>query len=286
MSCLPGDWRARGLVVDLDGVVYRGGQACEGAADGLHTARAQGLPVLFLTNNAGRTPADIAEQLTSLGVRADPREILTSAQVAAEVLASAQWISPAGTVLAVGGPGVALALREQGLPVVTPADISPDAGGESDEELAARVDVLVLGFGREVNVRDLTEATFALARGARWLATNDDASIPLPRGNGPGAGALTAAVSAASGRRPDLVVGKPHPPAYRTALRRLGLAAEDVLAIGDRLDTDVQGARRAGLRAALVLTGVHDRADAAAAAEPSRPDVVAATIPDLSHLWR
>jgi glycerol 3-phosphatase-2 len=121
--------------------------------------------------------------------------------------------------------------------------------------------------------------------GAIWVATNADSTLPTSRGIAPGNGALLAAVTHGTGQSPE-IVGKPYPRSYAIALERLGLPAEEVLAVGDRLDTDIEGARAAGLSSALVLTGVHDRADADAAPPERRPDFVVERIPDLRDHWR
>lgn len=278
-------WRPgaiKALVCDLDGVVYRGGQACPGAVAGLSAAREAGLAVLFLTNNAGHTPEGIVAHLHHLGIPARVEEVLTSSAVAAAYLAqhrdtlrtgSAPGAHEDAVVLAVGGPGVRTSLERTGLATVAAAELADGQGPP--------VWAVVQGYGPEVNVRDLTEAAYAIAAGATWLATNTDATLPSERGLAPGNGSLLAAVSHATGREPDLVVGKPHPPAYAMALNLLGVPADRVLAIGDRLETDIAGANAAGMHTALVLTGVHGQADVDRAEPGARPDVVVPTIPDL-----
>lgn len=266
------------LLCDLDGVVYRGQEPCPGAPEGLARARALGLRILFLTNNAGHTPEGVAEHLNRLGIEARPDEVLTSSMVAADhlahLVATGEITPPEGAVvLAVGGPGVRTSLERAGLPVVSAAEIA-DGGGPP-------VWAVVQGFGRDVNVRDLTEATLAVSGGALWVATNTDATLPSERGFGPGNGALLAAVATATGKQPDLVTGKPHAPAYERSLAILRAPAEAVLAVGDRLETDIEGAKRAGLRTVLVTTGVHGPDDVAAAPPEQRPDRVVATLMDL-----
>lgn len=271
-----------GILCDLDGVVYRGDLPCPGAVEGLSDAREAGVRVLFMTNNASRLPEVVAEHLTRLGLSTRPDEVLGSAQVAATVLADDRPGLAEGdeVVLAVGGPGVALALSEAGLRPVLPADVR--AAAERAEQ--APVAAVVQGYGPDVSALDLAEVAYAIADGACWIATNDDATLPTGRGMAPGNGALVAAVVHATGATP-LVVGKPHPPAYQVALERLGLPREECLMLGDRLDTDIVGARAVGLASALVLTGVSTRAEAAGADRAHRPDHVVETIPDLAHLW-
>lgn len=277
----------RGILCDLDGVVYRGEHACPGAVEGLTAAREAGVRVLFMTNNASRPPAEVAQHITELGLPTTAADVLGASQVAAAVLASARPElvrkadgGPAPAVLAIGGPGVALALREAGLQPVLPEETRAAAAEGQPLQVAA----VVQGYGSEVTALDLAEATYAIQDGASWMATNDDATLPTQRGFAPGNGALVAAVAHATGTLPE-VVGKPHGPAYSVAMARLGLPREECLMIGDRLETDIGGARAVGLQTALVLTGVASRADAEAAPEALRPDLVVETIPDLAHLW-
>jgi HAD superfamily hydrolase (TIGR01450 family) len=268
----------RGLLCDLDGVVYRGATACDGAVAGLRAAREAGLPILFLTNNAARLPGEVADHLTSLGVQAEPDEVLNSSQIAASYLRQHHPVPHGKFALPVGGPGVTAALEEEGLPVLQPSEVLHHGG-------SSVVAAVVQGYGAAVGWPQLAEATYAVSGGAFWVATNTDATLPTERGEAPGNGSLVAAVAHASGRQPDLVTGKPHPPAFEVALQRLDLPAHDVLMVGDRLDTDIAGAKRAGLGTALVLTGVHGRADVEAADDTHQPDLVADTIPDLAEHW-
>lgn len=268
----------RGLLCDLDGVVYRGGTACDGAVEGLQVAREAGLPILFLTNNAARLPGEVAAHLTSLGVQAESDEVLNSSQVAASYLGQHHPVPEGRFVLPIGGPGVTAALDEQGIPVIEPSEVLRHGGSEI-------VAAVVQGYGAVVNWAELAEATYAVSAGAFWVATNTDATLPTERGQAPGNGSLVAAVAHATGRQPDLVTGKPHAPAFEIALQRIGLPAQDVLMIGDRLDTDIAGAKRAGLQTALVLTGVHGRADVAQAEASHRPDLIVDTIPGLAPHW-
>lgn len=270
--------RVRGLLCDLDGVVYRGAAACDGAVEGLAGARAAGLPILFLTNNAARLPGEVAQHLEDLGVEAHADEVLNSSQVAASYLRQHHPLPEGRFALPIGGPGVTAALDEQGIPVVEPSEVLRKGGSHL-------VGAVVQGYGAAVGWADLAEAAYAVAAGARWVATNTDATLPTERGQAPGNGSLVAAVAHATGRQPDLVTGKPHAPAFEIALQRLGLPATDVLMIGDRLDTDIEGAKRAGLRTALVLTGVHGRADADRAGAAQQPDLISDTIPGLAAHW-
>lgn len=275
----------RGILCDLDGVVYRGDQACPGAVDGLLSARAAGVRLLFMTNNASRTPESVADHISALGIPTRPDEVLTASQIAAEELARRRdrgelTLEDGAVVLAVGGVGVGAALESASLPWVTPDEVRHQATAGRPLSVHA----VVQGYGPEVDVQDLTEAVYAVSDGATWVATNDDATLPTERGFAVGNGSLVAAVTNATGVLPE-VVGKPHAPAYRIAVERLGVPAHDCLMLGDRMDTDIAGAAGVGLRSALVLTGVSTREEAMAAPEHLRPTHLAPTVPDLQFLW-
>jgi HAD superfamily hydrolase (TIGR01450 family) len=249
-------------LLDLDGVVYVGPDAVPGIPQALAAARATGMALGFVTNNAARTPDDVARHLNELGVPAEPADVITSSQAAATVVA--ELLGAGARVLPVGGPGVATALRAAGLTVV-----------ECAEDLPAAV---VQGYGREVGWAQLAEAVVAVRGGAMHVATNTDATIPSPRGPLPGNGAMVGVVSAITGKRP-LVTGKPDPAMHGECVRRTG--AQRPLVVGDRLDTDIEGARRAGAASLLVLTGVTDAATLLAAPPEQRPDLLS---PDAAGL--
>lgn len=243
--------RYRGLICDLDGVVYAGEPAVEHAVESLSAA---GVPVVYATNNASRPPQEVAQHLRRLGLSLRDEDVVTSSVAAAAWLA--ERLSPEDAVLPVGGPGVAAALREHGVRVCEPGDPGCAA--------------VVQGYGPDVTARDLAEAAIAIQGGARWVATNDDLTLPTDRGQTPGNGSLVRAVGAAVDVLPD-VIGKPHAPMYLLAADRLGADPGDVLAIGDRLETDIAGGSAAGTPSALVLTGVHGVTDAASADPSKRP---------------
>jgi 4-nitrophenyl phosphatase len=251
----------RGLLIDLDGVVLTGREALPGAASFLAEARRRGLPFLLVTNNSTTSPTHVAERLRSMGIEAEPREILTSAEVAAAYLRATD--SAGARVLVIGEDGLREALVGQGLELV-------------EDETAA--DWVVAGLDRAFDYRKLKAATRAILGGASFLATNTDALLPVEEGEvQPGAGSIVAAISAATGAEP-VVAGKPEPALFRRGLERLGnLAPSEAAMIGDRLDTDVDGGRRAGLRTILVLTGVSNADDVANAPHP--PDAV---VPSLA----
>jgi glycerol 3-phosphatase-2 len=242
-------------LLDLDGVVYVGPAAVPGVPEALAQAAALGMRLGFVTNNAARTPEQVATHLTALGVPAGPADVITSSQAAASVVA--ELFGTGARVLAVGGPGVAAALTAAGLTVVERAEDSPDA--------------VVQGYGPNVGWTQLAEAVVAVRGGARHVATNTDATIPSPRGILPGNGALVGVVSTVTGQQP-LVTGKPDPAMHAECVRRTG--ARRPLVVGDRLDTDIEGARRAGAVSLLVFSGVATPADLLAAGPVHRPDLL------------
>lgn len=247
---LPGSYDA--LLLDLDGVVIRGPQAVPGAVEAVRLVASHGLAVVFVTNNAARTPEAVSQQLRGLGIEATSSQVLTSAMVAADALA--QTCPPGSAVLVVGGAGLHAAVRGVGLRPVVAA--TKDAVA------------VVQGFGTDVGWRLLAEASYAVARGATWIATNADRTVPTDRGLAPGTGAFIDAVTQATGRRP-LVTGKPAPALHQAAARRAG--GRQPLVVGDRLDTDIAGAVAAGLSSALVLTGVTTVGDVAGSSGTAGP---------------
>ncbi|WP_370892793.1 HAD-IIA family hydrolase [Janibacter sp. GXQ6167] len=255
----------RGVVCDLDGVVYRGAQAVPGAVEALSALT---IPIVWATNNASRPPEEVAAHLRSLGLTLLDASVLTSSLAGAAQVAT--MVPPGTAVLAVGGEGVARALEIHDLRPIRP----------KDHAAGVTVEVVLQGYGAEVTAGDLGEAAYAIEGGARWVATNDDATLPTERGEAPGNGALVGAVRVAVGVEP-IVVGKPHPPMYQMAARALGVETAEVLAIGDRLQTDIAGAHSAGTASALVLTGVHNANDAAAAPPEQRPDYLLRDCADL-----
>ena len=244
---------------DLDGVVYLGPVAVEGAADGLAELRRRGTAIGYVTNNAARSPGVVAEHLVSLGIEARTEDVVTSAQAAAHLLRDR--LGAGARVLAVGGEGVLAALAENGLVAVRSADDDPVA--------------VIQGFGFELAWQELNEAAIAINRGAHWVATNDDPTRPTDRGLVPGNGAAVAAVQLAVKVRPE-VAGKPYRPLLDDTVRRVG-AVRPVF-VGDRLDTDIAGAVNAGLDSLLVLSGSHGPRDLLLAPAGARPSHLGADL--------
>src|SRR5438552_3451776 len=249
-------------LLDLDGVVYLGGSPIPGAADALAKAAAAGMRLAFVTNNASRTPAAIAAQLTGLGVPAHAGEVITSAQAAARL--AAEHLPAGAPVLVVGGMGLRIAVRERGFrPVTTAAD---------------RPAAVIQGYAPDLSYSLLAEGGLAVAAGALFIASNADSTLPTPRGRQPGNGSLIQVIATATGRAP-LIAGKPEPPLHAEAVARTG--ARKPLVVGDRLDTDIESAARSGADSLLVLTGVTRPLDAVLAPPHQRPSYLAR---DLSGL--
>jgi glycerol 3-phosphatase-2 len=243
------------LLFDLDGTIYRGEEAIPGADRAIDAARGQGVTVRFVTNNASRSPGDVASHLTRIGMDAAPEEVSTSSQAAATVLA--EKLQAGTTVLVVGSDALVHEVELKGL---TTTRTHSDA-----------VQAVVQGLSKDVGWRELAEACVAIRAGALWVACNVDPTLPTERGPLPGNGSLVAALRAATGSEP-LVAGKPATPLMDEAQR--SAAAQRPLVVGDRLDTDIAGAVAAGLDSLLVFSGVSTPQDLLGAPEEMRPTYV------------
>ncbi|GAA4719495.1 HAD-IIA family hydrolase [Phytohabitans rumicis] len=251
------------VIFDLDGVVYLIDRPIPGAVEAVGELHRAGVALAYATNNASRRSGEVANLLTGLGVPAEADEVITSAGAAAAVLS--ERLSPGSKILVVGAEALRAEVREAGLVPVSLAQDGPAA--------------VVQGYGPQVGWADLAEAAVAIRGGALWMATNTDRTLPSPRGPLPGNGSLVAALRTALDREPDVVVGKPEPGLFVTAARRVG--AQRPLVVGDRLDTDIEGANRAGMDSLLVLTGVSGPRDLLAASPERRPTYAAADLAGL-----
>ncbi|PTT70358.1 HAD-IIA family hydrolase [Arthrobacter sp. HMWF013] len=252
------------LLADLDGVVYAGPHAIPGAVDSLQQLAGLGIGLGYVTNNASRSPAQVAAHLRDLGAPAEDEQVVSSSQAAAELLAS--LLAPGAKVLITGSPALAQEIELVGLTAVR---------SQAEDPVA-----VVQGFSPDIGWKDLAEATYVVSAGALWVATNTDMSIPQARGIAPGNGTLVAAVAAATGQRPQ-VAGKPEAPLFHAAAKRL--AADRPLVVGDRLDTDILGGNNAGFSTVAVLTGVDTRETILAARTAERPDYLIASLSDLHY---
>jgi 4-nitrophenyl phosphatase len=254
----------RGFLLDMDGVIYRGNTALPGAADFLAGLRASHIPFLFLTNNSTTPPRLVAQRLMGMGIPASASEVLTSSEATAAALATEL---PGCQVLVVGETGIREALTEAGLRLTDDCD---------------RADVVVVGMDRNCTYARLRDAAFAIRRGARFIATNTDRTLPTELGLIPGAGALVGALEIATDVTPH-VIGKPSRDIFAFALGRLGTPAGLTATVGDRTETDIVGGQRAGLRTVAVLTGVATAADFSALNPP--PDWVFRDLEELRRAY-
>ncbi len=241
------------MLLDLDGVCYQGSNPVPYAAEGLADARAAGAHMAFVTNNASRSPQAVVDHLEKFGIAAAPEEIMTAAMDGTAILV--EKLPPASKVLVVGGEGLRAAVSEAGFQIVESADDKPAA--------------VIQGYDSSVGWAQMSEAAYAINDGALFVATNLDASLPTERGFGIGNGSLVACVQNATGVKP-LAGGKPFASIYRRPVEHAH--AQRPLAVGDRLNTDIRGARSAGYRSLHVLTGVSTARDVALAERDERPD--------------
>ncbi|WP_364517275.1 HAD-IIA family hydrolase [Nocardioides sp. LML1-1-1.1] len=248
-------------MLDLDGVVYIGPDAVPGAADHIAAVRKEGVRVAFVTNNAARPPEAVAAHLRELGVSAETEDVVTSAQAAARVAAE-RWGAGAEVVL-LGAEGLDTALREAGL---APVGATDDGAG------------VVTGYGPDVAWRDIMRVAVRIRDGLPWIASNADRTIPTVFGVAPGHGVQVEMLTRFSGVTPT-VAGKPERPLLDETVRRVG--GRRPLMVGDRLDTDIEGARNAGVDSLLVLTGVTGLAELVAAPEALRPTYLAGDLGGL-----
>jgi len=255
--------RIRHLLIDLDGVLYRGDTAVEHAAAFISWVRSRGIAFRLVTNNATLTPQEYVTKLARMGIEVGQDEIFTSA------LAASMYVQQQGdgsqTAYAIGEDGLLDALTSARVRIVT-----------------ERPDWVVVGLDRHVTYEKLSIAALAIESGARFLGTNPDTSLPTEQGLVPGAGAILAALVATTGVRPT-VIGKPQPLMLELAIQQMNASIEDTAMVGDRLDTDIQGANELGLPSILVLTGVSTRGDLAQSR--SRPDLIVDNLAELIGLW-
>jgi len=251
-------------MLDLDGVVYIGPDPVPGVARQLQKASAAGMSLAYVTNNASRPPSDVAAHLSSLGVPASAEDVVTSAQAAARLLA--EQLEPGSPVFVIGGPGLFEALAEQRLRPVQSVDDLPVA--------------VVSGYYGDLRWRTVQDGAILVSSGLPWVASNVDLSVPTPRGHGPGNGVLVEAVARFAGREP-VVAGKPRSPLFEETVRRV--AGSRPLVIGDRLDTDIEGAQNTGLDSLLVLTGVTGLAELVTAPAGQRPSYISLGLEGLGQ---
>jgi HAD superfamily hydrolase (TIGR01450 family) len=249
------------VMFDLDGVVYVGGEAIDGVAAAIDRVRESGRHVAFVTNNASRTPGQVAAKLAKVGVSAEARDVVTSAQAAARVLVEAHGAG--ARVLMLGGDGLRVALVEAGL---EPVD---------DPEGAVAV---ASGYGPDVRWRDIMRVSTLVRDGLPYVASNADLTIPTPYGLAPGHGVLVRTITGFAGVD-AIVAGKPEKPLMEETVLRVG--GDRPLMVGDRLDTDIEGAHAIDAPSLLVLTGVTWLEELASAPPRLRPTYISPTLAGL-----
>jgi arabinose operon protein AraL len=264
-----------GFVFDLDGTVYLGDAALPGSIDGIAALRCRGKRVLFVSNKPLEPRQNYAAKLTRLGIPTPPEDVITSAYVLGHHLAQHE---PGLTLYVIGEPSLRQELRAHGLQVI--------------EELTAQdpqavidptgIDAVVVAFDRTLDYRKLNTAYQALLRGARFFATNADKSCPMPGGAIPDAGGTIAALEHMTGRKLELLAGKPSILTMQVAVDKLALPAAHIMMVGDRLETDILMGQQAGMVTAVTLTGVATRADVAQMAQP--PDYIINNLGELPEL--
>jgi molybdenum cofactor cytidylyltransferase len=252
----------KSLIIDLDGVLYRGDKAIDGAKEFIVLLQREEIPFLLLTNNSTRTPGQYVEKLARMGIAIKESDVLTSAQATALYLE--RIAQPGARVYAIGEEGLRAALR--------------DKYTLAEEE----ADFVVVGMDRGLTYEKLKTATLLIRSGARFIATNPDKTLPTEEGLTPGNGAIIAALEAATGVAP-FVVGKPEPAIFDLALARMGVDKKGAAVIGDRLETDILGGRRAGLITILVLSGATSRQELENS--PVKPDLVFEDVRQLYEVW-
>lgn len=250
-------------MLDLDGVVYRGPDPIEGVAENLAAARGSGLRLAYITNNASRTAKQVADKLRAMDLPdVVDADVVTSAQALAHLMAAA--LPSGATILLVGGEGLRGPLEDSGFTCVSSLDESPVAVAQ--------------GFHADIGWQQLAEASYAIQSGLPWYASNTDLTVPTARGIAPGNGSLVQAIRYATGAEP-VIAGKPERALFDETIERMG--GDRPLMIGDRLDTDIDGAINAGIDSLAVLTGVSTLHDVAAAAPGHRPTYVSADLRGL-----
>ncbi|MFZ9857340.1 MAG: HAD-IIA family hydrolase [Roseiflexaceae bacterium] len=253
------------LLLDMDGVLYRGHERLDGADTLIQFCQQHGIKMACITNNATMTPEQFAEKLAGMGIEFPATHIINSPVATRRYL---EGLVPQGTkIFCIGMNGLRTALFADGYFI-------------EDNQQPAYV---IVGLDTEVTYAKLRQATLLISAGAKFIGTNPDVSLPLPEGLVPGCGALLALLAAATGVQP-FIIGKPGPTMFHIATDVLGADPRKTLTIGDRLDTDIAGSLAANMTAGLVLTGVVTRADVEAS--DIKPDIVYTDLPELLHAWQ
>lgn len=236
----------KSLILDMDGVIWRGDAPIGNLAATFQRIRERGLKFVFATNNSTKTSEQYVAKLKEFGVEVEPWQVVTSSQAAARAVAQTY---PRGTkALVIGEDGLRIPLEQEGFEIVS-------------VENAPQAQVVVMGMDRSVSFEKISEATLLIRKGVRFYATNMDKTFPTPRGQIPGAGAWASVITTATEVEP-IVAGKPFPFLMELSLEKLGTRKEETLVVGDRLETDIAAGQRVGCPTALVLSGVSTKEQA------------------------
>ncbi len=252
----------KAFLIDLDGTLYLGDTPVEGSAQFLNFLKSERIPFLLLTNNSTRTPEQVSEKLRKLGMEVEPEKIYTSASALEDYLKE-HYPHPRRAYI-IGEDGIKEVLRKLGWELL---------------ENHNGADFVIVGLDRMVNYDKLSEAVLAIQKGATFIACNRDSSFPTPYGFLPGAGAIVNAIVTVTKVEP-IILGKPNDYIIKYAVRRLNVDLMDVAVVGDRLDTDILLAKRLGMKAVLVMTGVEKKPEEI---EEANPDFV---FKDVGELWK
>ncbi len=263
--------RVKIWVFDLDGVIWRGASAVEGAPASIAALQKRGCRTMFASNNSTQTPAHFVEKLAGMNIPATSHDVVTSTTV---TVAHLKQIFPdGGRIFIVGEAGLRAQLEAAGF------EVTQQTEGEPENVIA-----VVAGLSRQFCFADVARAQHYILGGATYIATNRDSTFPVEGGLMPGAGAIIAAIDVASGQVGQ-TMGKPEPAMLRQILRASGLPGEEIAMVGDRLDTDIACARRAGVGSVWVATGAMTREQAQAAQGEEKPDFLFENLPELiGHL--
>lgn len=264
-----------GFIFDLDGTVYLGDAALPGSVDAIGELRRRGKRVLFVSNKPLEPRQNYAAKLTRLGIPTPPTDVISAAYVLGHHLARHE---PHLALYVIGEPSLRDELRGHGLQV-----LEEDMAQEAKEVIdPTGIDAVVVAFDRTLDYRKLNTAYQALLRGARFFATNADKACPMPRGSLPDAGGTIAALEHMTGRKLELLAGKPSTLTMQVAIDQLGLPPARIMMVGDRLETDIFMGQQAGMVTAVTLTGVATRADAERMIPP--PDYIINNLGDLPEI--
>jgi len=257
--------RFKGIIFDMDGVLYRGSTPIKGAPQALSSLRKMGIRLFFLTNNSTKTREDNARKLEGMGISAKAEEIYCSAHETAVYLKEKYG---KGTAFVIGGNGLGEELRRAGIKI----------SGKKD------ADFVVVGLDFGFTYKKLSDAMKAIENAALFIATNADPTFPVEDGLLPGSGAIVGALSACTGRKPDVVIGKPNAYMLARIIKESGMKRSELALVGDRLDIDVVAANRAGIYPICVLTGVTSRKEALGAKGEKKPKKIIPSVRDLPSL--